>query len=528
MRGSASFRKGLDALQREVGRAPEQRAARGLGAVPVGAGPKVLFLTPRSWAAHVQWEAMVGRALAERGARVSYLTCGGDRPICDRVHVYEGPPMPCRSCTSYVHRSLDAHGHRWESLRGLGHVEHRWPELDEMGLQDLRDATWNGLPLGRLVQVPVGWYLCNTDLESDPLGCVTYRRFLRSAAAISDEIEVAILRESPDTVVMLNGLFLFEQVARELCERAGIDVVTYERGYIKDTVFFHRGVSASRYETTALWEQERGRPLTSAEDQELDVYLGDRQRGAQSISDFWPAPRFDEPEPGFSVLFTNVTWDTAVQDRDRCFLNPREWLVETVRWFEQHPQHRLIVRAHPAEVRTPGARSREPVVDVLTRAIPSLPDNVVVLAPDDPTSSYPLMKGADVALVYTSTAGMEAVLSGTPCITAGDTQYGGKGFTLDPPDRAAYFEILERAVRSPETMSVDRESARRYAHFFFFRAALSSRGWMEEPIAGLARIPGDSRVLKPGGDSDLDVICRGILDRMSFMRPRHDDVTAAD
>lgn len=512
------LRKALDALEREVGFAPEQRSARALGPVPIGSGPKILFLTPRSWAAHVQWESVVARALAERGARVSFITCGGDRQICDRVHLYEGPPMPCRSCTSYVHRSLDAHGHQWTPLRSLDPVDPPWPELDEMSLADLKMATWRDLPLGELVRVSVGWYLCNTDLDSDPLSRITYRRFLRCAAGIADELEVAIDRETPDTVVMLNGLFLFEQVARELCERADIDVVTYERGYVKGTIFFHRGMSASRYETAELWEKERDRLLTPAEEKELDGYLLDRQTGAQSISNFWPAPRFDEPEPGFVVLFTNVTWDTAVQDRDRCFTDPREWLVETIHWFEKHPEHRLVVRAHPAEVRTPGAQSREPVTGIIASAFTSLPDNVVVLSPEDLTSSYPLMKAADLALVYTSTAGMEAVLSGTPCITAGDTQYGGKGFTLDPVDRDEYFKLLDEAARSPESFVADSELARRYAHFFFFRAALQSRDWVNEPIPGLTRITNDLNLLKPGGDQDLEIICNGILERTPFIR----------
>lgn len=519
MRAADLFRKGLDALEREVGLAPEQRAARALGPVPVGTGPKILFLTPRSWAAHVQWESVVGRALAERGARVSYLTCGGDRQICDRVHLYEGPPMPCRSCTSYVHRSLDAHGHSWMPLRSDAGSDPTWPELDEMGLGELRRATWRDLPLGNLVQVPLSWYLCSTDLDADPLSRITYRRFLRSAAGIAEDLEVALRREQPDTVVMLNGLFLFEQVARALCDRAEIDVVSYERGYVKDTVFFHRGASASRYQTSQLWETERHRPLTVSENRELDRYLADRQTGEQSISDFWPAPVFDEPDPGFAVLFTNVTWDTAVQDRDRCFADPRQWLVETTRWFERHPRHRLVVRAHPAEVRTPKAQSREPVVQVLAAAFPTFPANVVVIPPDDPTSSYPLMKTADVALVYTSTAGMEAVLSGTPCITAGDTQYGGKGFTHDPRDENEYFELLERGVGSPGSLSANTELARRYAHFFFFRAALRSKDWVHEPVAGLVRITEDVNLLRPGGDPDLDILCRGILDGVPFLRP---------
>jgi hypothetical protein len=519
-------RKGLDAVQREVGFAPEQRSARRLGRVRTNEGsgtPRVLFLTPRSWAIHVQWEAMVGRALAERGADVSFLTCGGGRSVCDRAHTWEAPPMPCRTCTGYVHRSLDAHGHRWQPLRSFGAPgddtgagEPAWPELDELDLDGLRAAVWNGLPLGRLLDVPVKWFLCSTGLEDDPLGRLTFRRFLRSGAAVADEVSAALDATRPDVVVMLNGLFFFEQIARAVCDQRGVDVVTYERGYVKDTVFFDRGASASRYDTSERWQAERDRPLAADEERALDEYLAARETGGMSVNDFWPAPRFDEPEPGFSVAFTNVTWDTAVQERERCFGSARDWLVSLVGWFADHAPSRLVVRAHPAEVRQPQAWSRETTVSILERAFPTLPPNVKVIPPDDPTSSYPLMKAADVALVYTSTAGMEAVLRGTPCITAADTQYGHKGFTVDPADRDAYFAALGKMLEDPSAFPADVELARRYAHFFFFRASLDTSAWAWEPLAGLARITDDPAVLRPGGDPALDAICRGILGEGAF------------
>lgn len=164
------------------------------------------------------------------------------------------------------------------------------------------------------------------------------------------------------------------------------------------------------------------------------------------------------------------------------------------------------------------AQSREPVAAFVSREIPVLPDNIRLITPDDPTSSYPLMVAADVALVYTSTAGMEAVLNGTPCITAATTQYGEKGFTFDPPDERSYFDLLEAVLSDPDAHPADVETARRYAHFFFFTAALRSDRWMWEPISGLARITEDPAVLRPGGDADLDAICAGILDGGPFLR----------
>src|SRR5207249_136570 len=150
-------------------------------------------------------------------------------------------------------------------------------------------------------------------------------------------------------------------------------------GYVKGTVFFHRGETASRYDTTEQWSVFRDRPLTQEENANLDAYLVGRRTGQGMINAFWENPRFEEPEPGFAVMFTNVTWDTAVQQRDRCFESSRDWILSTVRWFATQPQHRLLIRAHPAEVRSPKARSRERVDSLVGAAFPELPDNIRVI-----------------------------------------------------------------------------------------------------------------------------------------------------
>src|SRR5450755_2274002 len=181
--------KGVHWGLRWVAQAPEQRRARVLAAAlderpteaPAG---RVLFVTPRDWAAHVQWEAMLGHALRLRGAEVEYLTCGGDLEICDRANTWEAPPMPCRSCRHYVHTSLAAHGHVNEPMWASA-PDTAWPEIDAIGLADLPDVEIDGLPLGRLAEIPVKWFLMRSDIEDDPVAALTYRRFLRSARVIA-------------------------------------------------------------------------------------------------------------------------------------------------------------------------------------------------------------------------------------------------------------------------------------------------------------------------------------------------------
>ncbi|MEP6624942.1 MAG: hypothetical protein ABJC79_10895 [Acidimicrobiia bacterium] len=510
-------RKGIEQGLRQFAEAPEQRAARRLAAQSPrasGTGPTVLFLTPRDWAAHVQYEAVMAHALRERGAQVQFLTCGGGLEICDRANTYEAPPMPCRTCRRYVEASLDAHGHHHSSLRERWDTgnDDGWPELDEVPLHELATVVDDGVPLGELVAIPVRWFLCAADVDDDPLAGFASRAFLRSARRIARAAARALDDVQPDVVVLLNGLFLFEAVVWELCRQRDIDVVTYERAFLTETLVFSRDTPAGVYDFSAQWAKEQ-RALTAAEATALDDYLADRRAGA-AADQFWTfADRAWSGDGGRLVaLFTNLTWDTAVIGRNRAFPDIRAWLDAAIGVFRARPADRLVIRVHPSEVHLPGKRTRDSLGDYIARQFPELPPNVIVVESGDLASSYPLMDAADLGLVYTSTTGLELALSGTPVIVAGETHYRGKGFTIDIADPDGFATAIDDVLSDPDAFAPDVAAAREYAHFFFFRAPIAAPG-VREPLPGLARLE-DFRLsdLAPGVDPRVDRICAIILE----------------
>lgn len=518
---------------RQVERAPEQRRARRLAAqvaerlpAPASDAPTIAFLTPRDWAVHVQWEAMVAQALRVRGARVHMVTCGGGLELCDRANHWEAPPMPCATCTRYVEGSFDAHGLERSSLRqGWGEVPERWPELDLLSMAELGSVVVDQISLGELVDIPTKWFLLAAQTEDDPLAPSTTRAFLRSARRIARGVDAMLDRVQPDVVVLLNGLFLFESIAWAICRERGIEVVTYERGMIKEKWLFRRNDAACMLRIEDMWEEWKDLPLTPAESQELDTYLQDRQHGQRTIDRFWGDARFSQPErsrPGkLAVLFTNLTWDSAVIGQELAFESLRAWVVAAVEHFAGRPDDELVIRIHPAETKLPSKQTREPMGAYLALRFPDgLPPNVRLIASEDPTSSYPLMEAADVGLVFTSTTGVELALAGTPVIVAGKTHYREKGFTVDVSTPGAFTRALDAVLDDPDAFAPDAEAARRYAYLFFFRAPMTSRV-VEERVLGLAHLTiDDIDQLAPGVDADLDRICDGILGVGDFSPPR--------
>ena len=516
-------RKGVELMLRTLGQAPEHRAARRLrdrlSIVESGHGPKILMLTPRNWAAHVQYESMIGQALRLRGAQVTVLGCGGGLEICDRANTHEAPPMPCRSCERYCRDAAAAHGFRRVTLSQFadGGDDGSWPELDELSIDELPGVRGEGLPLGELVDIPVKWFLCAADQRGDPLAARTRRAFMRSARRVARAVHAALDEIEPDTVLVTNGLFLFEAVMWAACRARGIDVVTYERAFRKETLVFHRDAPAGHYDFASAWSDAK-RPLTVAEERELDSYLDDRRAGRAFDQHWdWRPPALPRTRGRMAVMFTNITWDSAVIGRDRAFASIEKWVSATIAWFGRSPDHTLVVRIHPSEIALPGKRSRDSLHDYIAREHPDLPANVVVIPPDDASSSYPLMDECDLGLVYTSTTGLELALAGKPVIVTGIPHYRGKGFTIDVDSASEYREALSGVMGGEVARSVDVELARRYAHFFFFRAPIAAPGVIE-PIPGLARVTiEDPTRLEPGVDPELDRICDGILDGAAFV-----------
>ena len=528
MRDVKSIREGaLKAVHlglRRAGAAPEMRAAQRLASTmpprhTTDESLDVLILSIRDWSIHVQIEAVLGHTLELRGARVHYLTCGGGREICDRVNTWEGPPVPCSSCSRYVDNALRAHGRAPVALSDLADAE-PWPELDEMSLEQLRRVEHDGLELGRIVEVPVKWFLLADSLDKDPIGPQTYRAFLRVARSIVRQTDRALDRIDPDRVLMLNGLFLFEAVASELCRRRGVPVATYERGFIIDTFLFDGARPAGLSDLSSVWPTWRAKELTPDEETTLDRYLDDRRHGRRTADEYWRDVSFDGLERtrtgSRAVLFTNLVWDSAVVGQDIAFSSIVEWLSAAVGVFEERPDDELIIRIHPAEEKLSGRESRERMLDALRAVRPTLPPNVRVIESSDPTSSYVLMEQADVGLVYSSTAGLEMVLSGRPVVVAAQTHYRGKGFTIDPESQEDFVRVVNEVLDDPRTFEPDRELTRRYTYLFFFRAPYQHLG-VHEHVRGLAKLTvTDAKDLMPGVSADLDRFCDAFLGDFDF------------
>jgi len=285
--------------------------------------------------------------------------------------------------------------------------------------------------------------------------------------------------EQPDTVLIPNGLVtelgIFYQVARQL----DLLTVTYEFNDQREQIWLSQNNIVMQQNTDALWAARYAIPLTEAEREQI----AGLENARTSAGKYGKGTRFwqDVASVGGEaqraalgldarpvvLLATNVLGDSLTLGRNVFTASMAEWITKTVQYFANRPDVQLVVRIHPGERLMKGPSS----LDVISAALPVMPEHIKLIAPLEKVNTYDLMEIAGLGLAYTTTVGMEMAMRGVPVILAGQTHYRGRGFTYDPSSWDEYFATADRLLSDLPAHRLTQEqveAAWNYAYRFFF------------------------------------------------------------
>jgi hypothetical protein len=129
------------------------------------------------------------------------------------------------------------------------------------------------------------------------------------------------------------------------------------------------------------------------------------------------------------------------------------WLKSISNEIGRRRDLQLVIRIHPREDanKREGARSRH--LELLRQHLADLPDNVKVVWPADPISSYDLLEVANLIQVWSSTVGLESARLGIPVIKMyrGYASYAEGEFVLSASTHQEILAIMDEAlVRRPD------------------------------------------------------------------------------
>jgi hypothetical protein len=464
-------------------------------------------------------------ALRSAGIPVRYVVCQRGMQQCvlgTRQDRLDSPP-PCTRCTRLSQKLFPQ-----EFTIPLRFQQETTDTISSM-LQDLTFpelAAWDfqNIPLGELCLPGLRWALRSHQIPDKPAIRQLFQQYILSAYSLYTNFVEIVDREKPRALVVFNGIFYPEAIARYVAQNRGIPVITHEVGLRPYSTFFSHGDATFRQVNL-----ETEASLTSSENERLDHYLSDRFQGDFTMAGirFWPKMVdlpgwFLERMKKFQqnvVIFTNVVFDTSQIHANTLFSDMFAWLELLKPIIQSHPETLFIIRAHPDEER-PGKRSRESVKEWIANQGLSELENVVFFEPGDPVSSYELINHSKLILIYNSSIGLEASILGSPVLSAGRARFTQIPTVFFPESRKKYEESLlgfldAQEIEVPPSF---RENARSFLFRELFAASLDLSEFLEpdESLQGMVTFSGFSPDRLQSAPP-LEVIRNGILDDTPFL-----------
>lgn len=309
---------------------------------------------------------------------------------------------------------------------------------------------------------------------------------IKTAIMISDEIGKKLVEIKPDSVIMSHGIYSTWGPLFNVLNANNISILVHGRGKKRHSQVFNWNKTGDSWDVSEEWAKVKDQPLVSKELNSINDYLESRishrddvfvynfgkETSNKEAIDFLD---LDENKPIYT-LFTNVLWDAASAQREIAFNNPVEWVIETIEWFNKHPEKQLIVKIHPAEI---VIGTNMPFYEIIINRI-TPEKNVRIIKPDAKVNSWSIYAISTVGIVHTTTAGMEMPLVNKPCMVVSQTHYREKGFTIDINSKEEYFTTLANFDESSINYDKNRDLALRYSYLLFIRYQIPFNMFFEE------------------------------------------------
>ncbi len=420
---------------------------------------------------------VISWALRMAGVPVVHFVCKAGMSRCvlgtDPDHPDQNPP--CRECIR--HSRFLTFGarvnyfpyHREQALAAA---------IQPLSMNELSQVTYASIPLGALVLPALRWRMRAHHLEDNETTRFLYREFILSAWNVGRNFSRLLDEIDPQAVVLFNGQFFPEAIARYLSREKGIRTVTHEVGLQPISAYFTQG-EATAYPIAIPESFE----LNREQNARLDLYLERRFQGKFNMAgiQFWPQMKglddaFLNKADAFRQIvpvFTNVVFDTSQPHSNVVFPDMFAWLDMLLEIMRAHPETFFVLRAHPDESRF-GKAARESVAMWVKKNEADQLPNLVFISPDEYLSSYELIQRAKFVMIYNSTIGLEASIMGVAVLSAGKARFTQYPTVFFPGTQPAYRRQLESFLGA-DTIPVPQEfcrNARRFLYYQLFRASL--------------------------------------------------------
>ena len=469
---------------------------------PPPSGAPVVFFKASTGIDDLSWNSgfhlLASWALRLKGIPVVYFACNAGMSKCVLGTNRDDPnkEMPCKACVAqsqtlynnvqtFERSNVEASGVRWFDFQRDQQLA---SAISNLSLQDLMLFEWQRIPLGTLCLPGLRWILRIHHLHDDENTRYLLREYILSAWNVAQKCAGFLDETNPRAVIVFNGQFFPEAIARYVSQKRGIRVITHEVGLQPASAFFTDG-EATAYPIHIPDEFE----LNDEQNAKLDAYLAKRFKGDFTMAGikFWAgmkgldesflhnASQFKQIVP----VFTNVIFDTSQPHANTVFEDMFDWLDLTLDIIREHRDTLFVIRAHPDELRVRKS-SRETVAAWVEANAVNAEPNVIFVGPKESLSSYELIQKSKFVMVYNSTIGLEASIMGSAVLCAGKARFTQYPTVFFPQTVEKLKQKAERFLEAEkiEIPAEFKRNARRFLYYQLFRTSLPFEDFLEPSV----------------------------------------------
>jgi hypothetical protein len=327
--------------------------------------------------------------------------------------------------------------------------------------------------LGDIAKASIFRMVQRTELVPSDRDVVVW--FYRHALAAIEESERLLGSGCFGSVVVFQGMPVFDRVLVEVSRHLGVPAFAYENTSFRNRKFFVPGgfvVNRHPLAREEYWKPLCGRALTARQESDLDSILRDTFAGSSQI--WQPAVNasgarqmsdlpLDRP---FVLVLGQVPCDSVISHDSPIYPTTVDFFLELIdRFRNQLSEYNLVIRFHPLEARIFGSSSFCELSQL------DLPDNVWLIDGSS-VNTYVLMDHCLTGVVINSQTGLELVAKGKRPLICGTAFYAGKGFTRDLRSRGDLSTALQDICARPRLNEDEKVAARRFLYHLLFEYVL--------------------------------------------------------
>jgi hypothetical protein len=423
----------------------------------------------------VQLESILAKALQVHGGDMSFLTSRGYRRALRELRALNVGPLVFSD--DYAPGSS---GYAAKARRLIG---------DCTTVRDFKELDYRGARIGRqaLSSVVRARYEPRIDLRDPELRESVARSVARGMEAV-DMAERLLDATRPDALLMIERGYAGVGAIFDVALARDIPAVQFQSSHRDDAFVLKRYSLANRELHPRSLDESTWQRLLAAGFGPAESAALEAEMAAVEHARWFLAARFRHSaqrrsreelrrylgldDRKVAAVFSHVLWDASMFYGRDVFDDQGEWFSETVRLAAADDRVQWLVKLHPAlywKLRDEGVTAEPAELAMIRDAVGELPAHVKLLAPDAPVSNVDLFGLVDACLTIRGTVGIELPPLGVPVLTAGTSDYSGRGFTVDATTREEYAANVRSIAELPRLRPEQQRLAQLYAYGVFCR-----------------------------------------------------------